>query len=356
MVRKEFKNPLHKQSVPQTNIETIWRGGNTKVIDVRSPGEFERGSIPGAYNIPLLSDSERAIIGILYKNEGQKSAIKEGYRLLESKHIDFFNQFREFSKKEPLSIVCARGGMRSKVVTSALLEFGYNTRQLVGGYKRFRNWNLERLENFTIPCLIVLHGQTGVGKTLLLNRLNNSIDLEDLAGHRGSIFGGVGKKTVFQKNFEANLLLRIETLDLSQPVYIEGESRKIGKICIPSNLFTQMSSASHILIKASIETRIKRIVEEYVLEQQEVLDELRGIIQRLSINFGKEETLLLLHDFDQADYSSCLRYMLEKHYDPKYNHFISQLSCIAEISSDDLNQALRRITSLGYQETSNPKL
>jgi len=350
MTNKQSEKTLHNSPVPQTKIENLWGKKNTTIIDVRSPGEFEEGSIPGSFNIPLLSDSERKIIGILYKKEGQKSAVDEGYRLLESKNIAFINQFRKFSKNKSLSVICARGGMRSKVVTSALLEMGYNAYQIIGGYKRFRNWNLEQLEGIRIPCLVVLHGRTGVGKTLLLHRLHNSVDLEGIAGHRGSIFGGVGKKFISQKNFEAKLLLCLEKLDLSQPVFIEGESRKIGKICIPSNLFTQMLSGSNIIVSASIETRVSRIVREYVLEQQEVLGELREIIQKLSSNFGKEETRLLLQSFDQGDYSSCLRFMLEKHYDQKYNHFINQLPYIVEVSSDDLNQAISTIVSLDYQK------
>jgi len=353
MTNKQPEKTLHNNPVPQVNIENVWRRKDDVIIDVRSPLEFESGSIPGSINIPLLSDSEREIIGIIYKNKGQESAIEKGYDVLEAKNSNLFNKFKGIPKSKTVSVLCARGGMRSKVVTSLLLELGYGANQIIGGYKRFRNWNLEQLEKIKIPYLVVLHGKTGVGKTKVLNGLENSIDLEKIAEHRGSIFGGIGKKPVFQKNFEANLLLQLEKLDLTRPVYVEGESRKIGKISVPSNLFAQMLSGKNIILTSLLENRVKRIVQEYVLEQPDMLDELRNTIQKLSGHFGKRRTELLLKNFDQADYDTCFCYILEEYYDHKYNHFINQLSYIEKVSTDDLEQAILKIKSLDYKKLCN---
>ncbi len=204
-----MKKNLHNRENPQTTIEQTWQSVNTEYIDVRSPKEFESGHIPGAVSIPLLENKERESIGILYKNFGQQKAIERGYEYLDGKLDDFNKQFKELPHDKLLVVYCARGGMRSQVITSLCNHLSFDARQLTGGYKAFRNWNLAELNKIEFQCPVVLHGKTGVGKTLVLNRIDNSLDLEGLADHRGSLFGGIGKSPVTQKTFEANLLTRL---------------------------------------------------------------------------------------------------------------------------------------------------
>lgn len=339
-----MKKDLHRQSPPQASIDEIWNRPDITVIDVRSPGEYQAGTIPGSSNIPLLNDMERSLVGILYKKYGQKSAIDKGYELFEPRIAELLNQFAQFPREHTIAVFCARGGMRSQVIASFLKEHGYQCLQITGGYKAFRNWTLQQLDQFIINTPVVLHGKTGVGKTLVLNRLPNSLDLEGLADHRGSMFGGIGKSPVPQKHFDAALLKRLQELDNTRPVYIEGESRKIGRINLPAGLFKQMKEARTVLLEASIQTRARRTVEEYVINQPQTVDEIRKIIGKLVKDLGKKGVEDLLCDFDREDYQSCFEKILLSYYDGKYGFSMKNLSFDLVVSSEDIDQAAEEIT------------
>ncbi len=335
---------LHLKSNPQISIDEAWRSTNQIVIDVRSPNEYIAGSFPAAINIPLLENEERETIGILYKHFGQKKAVEKGYNILDNKLDGFTRQFKEIPFDQNITVYCARGGMRSQVVTSFLRHLGYNTRQLTGGYKAFRNWNLDRLNTFQFNNPFVLHGKTGVGKTLVLYQLENALDLEGLADHRGSIFGGVGKNPVTQKTFEANLLINLEKLDNSKPIFIEGESRKIGDVSIPDPIFRQMKTSKNILLEASIETRVARTIEEYITRQQDSIEPIRTIIGQLESDLGKKPVANLIDLFDKKDYAGCFETILLNYYDRKYSHSMKKLQFTTVISTDNINQACKKIT------------
>lgn len=313
------------------------------VVDVRSPAEYNGGSFPGAINIPLLENEERESIGILYKHFGQIKAVEEGYDILNSKMDRFTGQFKQIPRDRLVIVYCARGGMRSQVVTSFLQHLGYNSRQLSGGYKAFRNWNLDKFDTFHFNFPFVLHGKTGVGKTLVLTKLENALDLEGLADHRGSIFGGIGKKPVTQKTFEANLLVDLEKLDNSKPIFIEGESRKIGDVSIPDPIFRQMKTARNILLEASIKTRVARTIEEYITRQPETIAHLKTIIGQLKSDLGKKQVANLIDLFDKEDYANCFEYILLNYYDRKYSHSMEKLEFSAIISTENVDEACREI-------------
>lgn len=332
---------LHQQLNPQINIDVLWaERDQVTVIDVRSPKEYLEGAIPGAVNLPLLSDTERSKVGILYKQFGQAKAIDEGYQILEPKMDHFRSYFNQFSKKIPLIVYCARGGMRSQVITSLSRALGFDARQLIGGYKAFRNFNLDSLKNRPFSSrLVVLHGKTGVGKTLVLTQLLNSLDLEGLAQHRGSLFGGIGKEPVTQKTFEAQLLARIESLDYKQPIFVEGESRKIGDLLVPPAIFESMKNGRMILLEASLETRVARTVEEYVTNQPENRPEIRAVIGLLEKDLGKKNVKRLQDEFDKGEYEKCFGYILLNYYDKKYAHSMKNLVVEDTISSENIAQA-----------------
>ena len=340
-----MKKDLHRLTTPQISLDSIWEKPGIVIIDVRSPKEFKDGSIPGAHNIPLLTDIERSLIGTLYKQYGQRPAIEKGYELFEPKTAAFLNQFKLFPHNQEIAVLCARGGMRSRVITSFLCAHDYKGVQVTGGYKAFRNWNLAKLDQFILNHPVILHGKTGVGKTLVLNKLDNALDLEGLAQHRGSMFGAIGKQPLTQKAFDADLLKKLESLDNTHPVFIEGESRKIGNITLPARLFEQMKTGRSILLDASVSTRAIRTVDEYIDKYPESRGEIRKTILALKRDLGKANVQELIAEFDNEQYQACFEFILLNYYDRKYDYSMKSINFELTISSESIDEAARAITA-----------
>ena len=343
MKKRSVEPDYHRQKNPTLEIEQVWLESDITILDVRSPREFMEGSIPAAFNLPLLDNEERSAIGVLYRHCGRGAAIEEGYDLLKPKIKQLEHYFAQYSKSQRIVVYCARGGMRSNVITSLMRSFGYDAYQLTGGYKRFRNWLLQRLETFTFKKLIILQGVTGVGKTLVLNRLKNSIDLENLAQHRGSLFGGIGKVPEKQKNFEANLLLSLDRCDQNKTVFMEGESRKIGTVSIPGNIHRQMKEASVYLLEASIEVRAARTVEEYITKQIKCIPQIREKIKFLTKELGHKKVTHLISLYDRGNYLECFKGILLDYYDSRYKHSMGKLRIKKVISAEDIALATEEI-------------
>ena len=339
---------LHQRLNPQTTMTELWSMRDSVcVIDVRSPKEYAEGAIPSAVSLPLLSDAERSRVGLLYKEFGQQKAVDEGYNIFEPKLQDFISYFQQFSKHIPLVVYCARGGMRSQVITAFARAQGFKAKQLTGGYKAFRNYNLERLGTPSqFSSLVILHGKTGVGKTIVLNQLQNSLDLEGLAQHRGSLFGGIGKHPVTQKEFEARLMLRIEALDQSRATFVEGESRKIGNLVIPPAIFSSMKSGRVVLLEASIETRVRRTVDEYINQNPANVAEIRSIIGFLEKDLGKKNVKRLQEELDHGEYEKCFEFILLHYYDKKYTYSMKNLDVEFAISTEDVTKAVNQLINL----------
>lgn len=236
------------------------------VIDVRSPGEFARGHIPGAKNVALLSDFERAEVGIAYSRRGRESAISLGRQIVHPKLDQLIESFHAHAPTPDVLVHCWRGGMRSRAVAEVLANSGFRPRTLLGGYKAFRQL---AHRSFSQPRrVVILSGLSGSGKTHLLHALDSEgkqvIDLEGLARHRGSAFGGIGQPaqpTVEQ--FENELFCQWRGLDPNRVVWIESESRKIGQVVIPEPIWHQMVDAPAINLQVSREERIQFLVDEY---------------------------------------------------------------------------------------------
>lgn len=253
------------------------------VVDVRSESEWELGHIPGALNIPLLNDAERVIVGTTYKQEGQKQAIREGFRLV-GPRLDRLVQRAEEVGPEFI-VQCWRGGMRSRNFCQFVNMIGIQTYQLEGGYKAYRN---AALRLFTKPFKIVLlTGLTGSGKSEILRALKAAgeqvIDLETLASHKGSVFGGLTMPPQpTTEQFENNLFETLLNLDVNKRVWVEDESIAIGKIFLPSAFWKNMNLAPVIEIEVPKEERIKRLVSEYQDVSPDLFhDALCGITKRL---------------------------------------------------------------------------
>jgi len=294
-------------------------GRGYSFIDVRTPKEFNEDTIPGAVNIPLFSDEERAIIGKLYTKKGREEAIIKGMGFVAKRLPKIYSKIRTL--KQPMAMFCWRGGMRSKSLVNLLSSIGYDIYQLEGGYKAYRQYVRERLKNYKIkPIVVVLQGKTGSGKTEILRNFKNSVDLEGMAQHRGSLFGGINLKPNSQKKFESLLLKRLDELQNEKWILIEGEAKKIGHIHLPEFLVKAIKLGKQILIERPIEERAKRLVEEYFDATDKNIKELKDTVQFLKKMIGKKMVEKIIKMIDNKEYVQAAVILLEKHYDPKYEH------------------------------------
>lgn len=237
------------------------------LIDVRSPGEYEKGHIPGACSVPLFSNDERAQVGTLYVQHSREKAIELGYQFVTPKLQDFITQSEQIAPNRIVAVHCWRGGMRSAAFAQHLHDNGFETVYLIeGGYKAYRRLALLFFEQ---PFqLKILGGFTGSGKTHILESLHEMgeqvVDLERLACHKGSAFGGIGNAPQPSvEHFENLLFNEMRKLDAAKPIWIEDESHNIGRVKIPMSLFRQMRSQRLYFLNIPVEARTQLLVQEY---------------------------------------------------------------------------------------------
>jgi tRNA 2-selenouridine synthase len=288
------------------------------VIDVRSPLEYARGHIPGAINIPVFSDEERVEVGRSYKQQSQEAAVRLGYQYVKPKLHQFVTDAFTAAPDGNVIVHCWRGGQRSSAFANHLSDSRFKeVMVLEGGYKSFRS---HVLECFEAPLkILVLGGYTGSGKTHILHEMQKQgeqvIDLEALAIHRGSVFGGIGQEpqpTVEQ--FENNLFTQLRHLDTDRIVWIEDESHQIGKAHIPDSFFRQMRNANLVFLEIPRDVRAKLLVEEYAqLGDAHLREGVHGISKRL----GGLRTKEILGYLDSRDYFAVALLTLE-YYDKAY--------------------------------------
>lgn len=298
-----------------------------RVIDVRSPGEFAEDHIPGARNVPLLDDEERKVTGTLYRVEGADSATQWALQRLNLRLQAFLSDLMSHISADSVPIICcARGGDRSAHVVQFLIQSGLAAKQLIGGYRSYRKDVCQQLEQCDLKQLWILDGYTGVGKTDVLRQIalqqpDRIIDLEGHAGHRSSILGDLGLKPTSQKRFESLLAAALTKLDRqARWILIEGESRKVGNRQIPAALWQRMAKAPRIELFASMELRVRWLVDEY-----DTGDDWRQLHQRVDRlrsyrQLGDERVDHLQKCLELGDPESAARSLLEHHYDPRYQH------------------------------------
>jgi len=312
------------------------------LIDVRTAEEFEKGSIPKAQNFPIFDNLERSEIGTIYKNLGRNEAVIKGLEIFEPKLKNFL--FLLSSKKsKKLVVYCSRGGMRSAAVVRMLQDNGFSVWQMHGGYKAYRKLVLNQLE-VDLPKLIVLHGKTGVGKTLLLKRLSNHIDLEGLAEHRSSLFGAIHKNPSNQKNFEAKLVNKLKEISGSIPVFVEGESRKVGRVFIPEIIANAMKKGVFVLLSAPIEVRIKRILEEYQICDEKSVQQIDSILVSLRVSLGTPKVEKMRLWLKNGEMEKIVRMLLVEYYDPRYQNAMKKYKFSMKISTENLDYAAKMLT------------
>jgi tRNA 2-selenouridine synthase len=293
------------------------------IVDVRSPGEFETGHIPGAHNIPIFTNEERAIVGTIYKNEGKEPAVLKGLEIVGIKLRLFADTARKLSHKNQLLVHCWRGGMRSASMAWLFETVGINPIILEGGYKAFRNYGKEQLSKSN--NLIILGGLTGSGKTeILLNIRENGeqvVDLEGLAHHKGSAFGALGQeKQGTNEQFENDLIYEWLSLDLSKPIWLEDESHSIGSNWIPAELFDLMRKGTVIKIDIPKQERINRLVKEYAGFDAKFLEE---CILRIGKRLGGQHVKAALESLENGQLDVVADITLT-YYDKSYSFGLDQ--------------------------------
>jgi len=319
------------------------------LIDARSPAEYALDHIPGAINCPVLDDEERRIVGTLYKQQGAFEARRVGGAMVAAnlaRHLQ--ERFADMPANWKPLIYCWRGGMRSGSMVTWWRMVGWDAQQLAGGYKRFRGHVIQVIDELCprLPLQVVC-GATGSAKTRVLHALARQgaqvLDLEGLAAHKGSLLGNVpGIEQPSQKAFETQLARQIEAFDLSQPVFIEAESRKIGRIALPTTLVERLRASPCLEIVAPAEARLAFLLRDYAY----LGDDGDALAQKL-VALRELHGVVVLERWQgwarRGELSPLFAELSALHYDPHYarsqaNHF-DQWSVRQSVTAESLDEA-----------------
>ncbi|MFC3616279.1 tRNA 2-selenouridine(34) synthase MnmH [Lutimaribacter marinistellae] len=339
-------------------LPELYAHGFDTVIDVRSPAEHAEDHLPGAINLPVLDNEERARVGTIYKQQSPFLARKLGAALVFRNAADHVEQ--RLSHHEggwrPL-VYCWRGGQRSGSFTWLLQQIGWRAEVIEGGYRTYRRLVNRYLYKDSLPHrLVALDGYTGTAKTELLAELDRQgvqvLDLEGLANHRGSLLGGMPGGQPSQKAFESRLAARLVALDPSSPVVVEAESSKIGERLLPPSLWSALCAAPRIEVTAPIDARTHYLVRAY----DDILSDpqrLRARLEPLRHHRGHAIVDGWLALIASDDKHALTRALMEEHYDPAYDtsrkvHRHSVLGRVdaRALSSHDLQKAAESIGQL----------
>lgn len=317
------------------------------LIDARSPAEFAEGTIPGAVNVPIFDDAERARVGTLYKVEGKRAAKRLAVDLVAPRLPAMIARIEEAlsGRRPPVVVFCWRGGMRSRVLTTFLDFAGIPARQLIGGHKAFRAEVRSFFEEGRWGRLLVLRGLTGVGKTRLLLRLREEgypvIDLEGLAHHRGSAFGGLGlQNQPTQKTFETRLWDALRQIPEDGYALAEGESKHIGRLVVPPRVFEALQQETTLWINASLDYRVQVTLDDYPAVDDlkpSFIAPLNALRQRL----GAETVERLLGLLEAGRWQELVRDLMVLYYDPLYRHTRPERRLEIDIEPEE--EGLRRL-------------
>lgn len=328
----------------------------SEIIDVRSPTEFAEDHIPGAINLPVLDDRQRAEVGTMYCQHSRQQARRIGAAYVTkniSAYLDGFFASKP-SNYRPL-IYCWRGGMRSASMASILRSIGWYTHVVDGGYRTWRQHVISLLQNKNVNfSFVLIDGQTGTSKTKILHRLAAQgaqvIDLEALAEHRGSVFGGLAHtQQPSQKYFESLIYHRLDSFDSSRPVFLEAESPKIGRRAIPRTLVDAMRASPRIELHANLAQRAKNLVECYT-DLIETPTRLSQAIEYLRPYHPRDKISAWLGQIDNKEFETLALNLIETHYDPCYarqrkkrNDVPAKIIRMFSLSDSSLDQAAEEI-------------
>jgi tRNA 2-selenouridine synthase len=331
-----------------------WNRKRTVPIDVRSPIEFQDGHIPGAVNIPLFTNEERALIGTIYKIAGKQQAQWKSMEIVSPKIPEMLSKIKKYQAQgqKPL-LYCWRGGSRSGSVSTFAELAGLETSRLFGGYRAYREWVLEELNEQLVQgkTPVILHGMTGIGKTMILHQLATdypTVDLEHMANHRGSIFGEIGLSEPHnQKMFDSLFLERLLSIKDESYMIMEAESRRIGKVGLPDFFMEWRTHGIHFLLKAPLPYRVNTIMKEYVwpnIGQAWFQPKVADVFQHIKKRLKPEDQIRGLQFVKDEDYEQFIELMLVKYYDSRYQfHDSDYTGELIEISFESMPEAVDKI-------------
>jgi tRNA 2-selenouridine synthase len=284
---------------------------------VRSPAEYAKGHLPGALNLPLFDNEERAVVGTIYKQRGKEAAIEKGLELVGPRLAELSRLAGENAISGNLLVYCWRGGMRSEKMAWLFELTGLKCSVMRGGYKGYREYLRNSFEK--AGNLIILEGRTGSGKTEILHALKEKgeqiLDLEGIARHKGSVFGALGqKRQPTTQQFQNNLFDAWLKLDPDRPVWVEGESLNIGSVTLPESFWAAMNRSPVLFIDARREWRKERIIRDYaVFPVGELIELTDKIVDRL----GHENHRKTVDFLSRGDIAGAVEILLT-YYDKGY--------------------------------------
>lgn len=318
------------------------------LVDARSPAEYEKACIPGAVNIPLLSNEHRHEVGVCYKQKGKEEAIALGFQLAGPYFHEMIAQARAQASGLPVVLYCWRGGLRSRILSWILQTAGLSCTLVEGGYKSFRNLVLQTFEKKYRA--VVLGGKTGMGKTHILHALSRHasvIDLEALVQHRGSAFGNLGMPPQpSQEMFENKLALALMKIPSGALIWFENESRMIGKRNIPDALFDQIMQAPIIQLEHDDAYRIEGILRDYGNFSKEALAEKTRTLERRLGNEKMNLALQALSEDRMHEWVSILLSYYDKTYTHGYFKRAEELRLTLDIRNLDEDQLVRELQNM----------
>ena len=354
-----------------------------RAIDLRAPVEFEDDHLDGAVNVPLFENETRSFVGLLYKQFSPDAAFNEAraavveridgivarvadvagwqappgdhrsrVRAMTAGGIDRLERDLEprgagTVPEGGVVLMCARGGLRSRSVVALLRALGLERAVgLEGGYRAIRHDVMAALERWSPPGRVVaLRGLTGVGKTLLLRRIEElrpgvTLDLEGLAGHRGSLLGMVGLRPVTQKSFESALAARLREGFTGDVMVVEGESRKVGDSVVPARVWDALQGATNVEVVASVPRRVEVLSEDYLADPG-ALPRLREQLDAVAARMDEAPPLAEMLDRGETD--ALVELLLERYYDPLYRRSESGRAYAVTVDADDVDRAAREV-------------
>lgn len=326
-MENSYLYPLDKAILVVQRLEIgefLEKAQHTAILDVRTPAEFRQGRIPGACNLPLFSDEERAEIGTLYKQVSRESAFMRGLDLVGPRMSAMVRQAEALAPERSALVHCWRGGQRSESVGWLLDTAGFDIGVLEGGYKAYRNHALRFLE--CVPFrLLVLGGPTGSGKTELLHLMKEQgaqvVDLEKLANHKGSAFGSLGEEDQpSSEHFENLLFEAFSKLDPERPVWIEHESRGIGRVFLPDPFWRKMMDDPLILVDPGREARLDHAMHIYGHFDPPTL---KSCFARIQNRMGGQNVKAAMEAIDAGDIRAAADIALA-YYDKTYSHHLEK--------------------------------
>lgn len=319
-----------------TEIEEFLKLTNTlPVIDTRSESEFAGGHMPGAFNVPILTNEERREVGITYKQKGKEEAVQVGFDIVGQRFGSILRDAKKVIPARQVCVYCWRGGMRSNITSWILSLAGFKVYLLKGGYKGYRQFVLNELAKKY--DYIVLGGPTGTGKTIVLNELKQKgeqvIDIEGMVNHRGSAYGALGMEPQPRyEQFENDLAKELHAFNDKQPVWVENESRLVGKVKIPDAVFNQMLAANVVSVQIPVEFRVQNILKEYGgFPKEELIECTRKVEKRM----GNERMRKAIEHIENNEMQRWVEMML-RYYDDAYKFGMSQRdkNKVRQIESD----------------------